>query len=348
MYQMILVDDEPWALIGLEEIIPWEEYGFQICGRCSSGEQALREIAEKKPDAVCTDIRMPKFNGIEMLSQVREHLGQDVEFIIVSAYSDFEVARKAINYGAVGYVLKPLGADEVAKTVLRLKERLDQKHAVRLLRLDPENRESLNSAIAQLTERHLPGQTCFVRFSETESACPAGWNAFPLEIVGFPGAAWFLSTQEQRAPEAAIGWSLPHSSAAELGKMIREASASFYGKFFYASHPTVASLQAYLGENYKLSLSLGQLASKFFLSENYLCELFKKHTGDTILSFLKKLRLENACRLLSTSSLSIKEVAARVGFSDYSYFGRIFRKNIGQTPDQYRNTFSKDQVGNGG
>ncbi len=346
MYRIILVDDEPWALIGLEEIIPWEKYGFQICGRCSSGEQALREIAEKKPDAVCTDIRMPKLSGIEMLSQVRERQGQDVEFIIVSAYSDFEVARKAIDYGAVGYVLKPLGADEVAKTVLRLKERLDQKHAGRILRLDPENQESFDTAIAQLAESHLPGQTCFVRFSETESACPVGWNAVPLEIAGFSGAAWFCSTQEKHAPEAAIGWSLPHSGAAELERMIREASASFYGKYFYAAHPTVAALQAYLGENYRLSLSLGQLASQFFLSENYLCELFKKHTGDTILNFLKKLRLENACRLLRTSSLSIKEVAAEVGFSDYSYFGRIFRKNIGQTPDQYRSAFSKDRAGN--
>lgn len=104
----------------------------------------------------------------------------------------------------------------------------------------------------------------------------------------------------------------------------------------YANHPTVSAIQLYLGENYQQSLSLSDLASRFFLSENYLCELFKKHTGDTILNFLKKVCLQNACRLLKESNLSIKEIAAKVGFSDYSYFGRIFRNSMGQTPDSYR------------
>ena len=55
-FSLLLVDDEPWALSGMEEIIPWEEYGFEIVGKCSTASEALRLLGEKKPQAVFTDI----------------------------------------------------------------------------------------------------------------------------------------------------------------------------------------------------------------------------------------------------------------------------------------------------
>jgi DNA-binding NarL/FixJ family response regulator len=54
-----LVDDEPWALKGLSEIIPWNEYGFELCGYCRNTAEALAVFKQKGADAVFTDIRMP-------------------------------------------------------------------------------------------------------------------------------------------------------------------------------------------------------------------------------------------------------------------------------------------------
>ena len=65
-FSLLLVDDEPWALSGMEEIIPWEEYGFEIVGKCSTASEALRLLGEKKPQAVFTDIRLPDYSGLEL------------------------------------------------------------------------------------------------------------------------------------------------------------------------------------------------------------------------------------------------------------------------------------------
>lgn len=343
MYKLILVDDEPWAIEGLEQIISWESYGFEVCGRCSSARQALRKILEKKPDAVCTDIRMPDLSGMDLISQVRMQKGLDVEFVIISAYSNFEAARKAIQFGAVGYILKPLSAEEVSETAKRLKQRLDQKHASKALSVDPRNPVQMKQTAALLPQPG-PNCGCVVLISEKDGV-PRDWQTTALHIAGERRAAWFCILPSQEAPNAPpfSGCSLPRSSSAELADMVREALLSFRGGFQFSRHPVVAGIQLYLGEHYKDALSLSQLASQFYLAENYLCDLFKKNTGETIFNFLKKLRLSIACQLLRDTNMSVKEIAGTVGFNDFSYFGRVFRQSISQTPEQYRLSHSSSK-----
>jgi two-component system response regulator YesN len=72
MYRLILVDDEPWALSGLEEIINWAEEGFEICGRCTNAMEALKVMERCDADVVFTDIRMPRMNGLELISAIKQ------------------------------------------------------------------------------------------------------------------------------------------------------------------------------------------------------------------------------------------------------------------------------------
>lgn len=126
MYRVMLVDDEPWTLKGIQETFKWDNYELNVIGAYESATLALQEILEKKPDVVFTDIRMPILNGMELLNEIRKN-ELDIEVIIISGFGQFDYAQEAIRQGAFDYILKPVDEEETDVLLERLKKRLDQK-----------------------------------------------------------------------------------------------------------------------------------------------------------------------------------------------------------------------------
>ena len=338
MYRLVLADDEPWALKGLEEIIPWEELGFEIIGRCRNAPEALRTVERGSADALFTDIRMPGMDGVELIAAVKR-INAGVECVIVSAYSDFEAARKAMEHQASGYILKPLEEAEVRKAALRVKARLDARTGDPLL-LDPQDKQSL-AEITERLERLIKHPWC----SAALFADSPGLGRFPGEIhvQGASVLAVLLSSPDRDLPPdsasafpADCAWSRRHEGCGALLEMLREAQAAGRGNFSFAAHQAVSDIQYHIALHFREPFSLEDLASRFAVSENYLGELFKKHSKDRVVNFTRKLRLYNACRLLEYSDMSPKEVSDECGFSDAGYFGRVFRKHFGITPALFR------------
>ena len=84
------------------------------------------------------------------------------------------------------------------------------------------------------------------------------------------------------------------------------------------------------------SLTLGQIAWKLRVSEEYLARVFKKQTGLTVFEYVRQERLEAGKDLLLRSDLPVSHIASATGFSSPSYFTRCFTKEIGLTPTAYR------------
>lgn len=93
---------------------------------------------------------------------------------------------------------------------------------------------------------------------------------------------------------------------------------------------------SYLNEHYMLPLSLPMLARRAGMSEGHYTVMFKKITGLTMTVYLRSLRIDKAKRLFEQTSLSAKEVAGKVGFSDYFYFSRMFKLETGISPSAYQ------------
>ena len=92
----------------------------------------------------------------------------------------------------------------------------------------------------------------------------------------------------------------------------------------------------YLRENYYKNLSLGELAAQVFLSKDYFSRIFREITGMPINSMLQKIRVEEACKLLTSTNRTISDIADHCGFHDLKYFYSVFKKTVGVTPGQYR------------
>ena len=125
MYSAIIIDDEPWTTIDIEQNLQMEELGFRITNSFKDPKTALIHITTQKPDLIITDIRMPNMTGIELMQKIREQ-NISSEIIIISGYGEFEYAKKAIQYGATGYFLKPLNPKEAYETLKLVKARLDK------------------------------------------------------------------------------------------------------------------------------------------------------------------------------------------------------------------------------
>ncbi|WP_394925914.1 response regulator [uncultured Robinsoniella sp.] len=105
MIPVMIVEDEFLVRVGLKSLIDWNAYGFYIAADASNGQDGLALYEKYHPYLIITDIRMSPVSGLEMMNQIRE-LDNEVKFIIISAYNDFEYAQQAIRYGVELYLCK--------------------------------------------------------------------------------------------------------------------------------------------------------------------------------------------------------------------------------------------------
>lgn len=88
----------------------------------------------------------------------------------------------------------------------------------------------------------------------------------------------------------------------------------------------------YIQENYTEAIKIQTLAEMIHLSEYRFCHLFKESLGQSPLNYINEVRLKKAHHLLEQQDMTVAEVAAAVGFTDYNNFGRLFRKYYGYAP----------------
>lgn len=101
---------------------------------------------------------------------------------------------------------------------------------------------------------------------------------------------------------------------------------------------TVDLAVKYINDNCNLKLSIGDIASKVFLSPEYFRKLFKKVTGKSVISYLQQARLDKACKLLLTTNMPIKDICLETGYTNLQSFYKNFKKEMGTTPQNYRNS----------
>lgn len=95
----------------------------------------------------------------------------------------------------------------------------------------------------------------------------------------------------------------------------------------------------HLSNHFHEPLTVEEAARICCVTPNYFCHLFKKNTGKTLIEYVNMLRVHEACRLLQLRQYPVQEVAFRVGFSNLTYFGRIFKQNTSMTPSVYATRF---------
>ena len=93
----------------------------------------------------------------------------------------------------------------------------------------------------------------------------------------------------------------------------------------------------FLRKNIHQKLTLDQICSAFNYSKSFLCKTFRAQTGQTLMDYFNRLKIEEAKQLLTQSTRSVTDIAGSLGFREVKYFDAIFKKSTGMTPVAYRN-----------
>jgi AraC-like DNA-binding protein/mannose-6-phosphate isomerase-like protein (cupin superfamily) len=147
------------------------------------------------------------------------------------------------------------------------------------------------------------------------------------DMTNYAEQLWLRSLN----PFGPIGPELDGVAAALTGAFFRLLSTS--NSYSYSG---MEEIVLHINKNYMNDLSIGILSAKLGYSDSYFHRSFKKHTGRTPIEYVTSVRVQNAVRLLRSTSLSVKRISSMVGFGDPLYFSKVFKRITGDSPKAFR------------
>ena len=119
MFNIILVDDDPYILEQFSKSFDWNDMGYHLAGVFSEASKALEYIRSNKVDVIISDINIPGMNGLELAKFCYSYYPY-IKIIILTALKRFEYTQEAIRYNVVDYILKPFSYDCIKQSLLRI------------------------------------------------------------------------------------------------------------------------------------------------------------------------------------------------------------------------------------
>jgi response regulator NasT len=111
--RVLIAEDEALIRMDLKEML--EEEGYQVIGEAADGQQAIDLAREHKPDVVILDVKMPVLDGISAAEQIVADSIAPV--VMLTAFSQRDLVERAVNAGAMAYVVKPFGKADLLPTI---------------------------------------------------------------------------------------------------------------------------------------------------------------------------------------------------------------------------------------
>ena len=155
--RVLLVDDHEVVRLGLMTLIN-DQPGMEVIGEAGTAGEAVKAVERLRPDVVLMDIRMPGEGGLEATRQIMERF-PETKVVMLTSFADDELVVRAIRAGAVGYVLKQVGNEELLRAIAaaaRGEALLDPSTTARLLaRVRVLERQADEDAFRDLSDREL-------------------------------------------------------------------------------------------------------------------------------------------------------------------------------------------------
>ena len=374
MMKVMLVDDEPFIMQGLEVLIDWNALGYEIVKMASNGGEAYEYLKSEQVDMVISDISMPVMTGLDLLKRIREEGLSDAYFVILSGYNDFKYAQQAIRYASMDYLLKPIDREELTDILKRAARMRESAHdetgmtavlrALRTFRSDqdiktygdeinvPQGRimllkEQLDSLIAAVEQNDITeiNRSVDVLYDETRDR-GMSTDVFDLNLNYLLFRLIHLAVEQDESVDQEEVLSYISDNVYESGEIRGSRThlkrfAISYAEYLVQLRKNVSrgilqEIEREIRANFADNLTLKDLSRKYYVNSSYLGQLFKKKYDQSFKDYLCSVRINEAASMLLKTDEKIPVIAEKVGYKDTDYFIQKFIELKGCTPAKYR------------
>ncbi|MFE8701574.1 response regulator [Cytobacillus sp. FJAT-54145] len=346
--KILVADDEPLELLNVKKLLnDIREYDISLV---ENGLDAIEHLKKESVDLIFMDVKMPGLSGLETLELIRREWPETLVSII-SAYSDFNYAKKAIELGASHYLLKPFSKNEFTDTFMKLQSQWNEKKSINIL-LKQSMLENMIFSEGSISNSEILKYFGFIPEVVVSIKCnlPDWKKSF---IRRFHTIQGFLAPEPigNNTIYVTSGNHLDSIKNALLQLNIEMKEQLSYGigtsnNFKNSFANAIKDLQSkdesvvnkcmqYIQDNYFKPLSLADVAHAVHVSSSHLNRLLKKETAKTFTEILLNVRINKAKDLLK-QDYNIEVVSDMVGFNSSAYFAVSFKKFTGISPSQYK------------
>lgn len=348
MYNIVIVEDEYIESESLRRIIS-RCVENAVIHEADTGNKAIQLIDRlEQIDMMLVDINIPLPNGNQVIEYLKQK-NSDTRVIVTTANDDFDIVRHMLSLKVDDYLLKPV-KQSVLNAAIRKTLRVDEDDALATRELRQNISELINHC-------DYPGWHRFL-FSILDAAC--------TDLASGCDRSKTLTNALELVQQHLAGlgdkYTPCRNEINELVQTIRQQglSAGYYAQVFKqllamseqlfelrfkqtaGSMDFVVRAQFYIEKNILNNLTLDDIASSVFVSPCYLSRAFKKSMGTGFSSYITSRKISMAKSLLQFSDLKVNAIALELSWQDANYFCRIFKKETGIAPSDYRRIISPE------
>jgi two-component system response regulator YesN len=236
-YTIFVVEDETQILRNTVKKIEQLNVGFEVAEMAKNGQQAIDLLQKQLPDVIITDIRMPQVDGLQLVQHLSVNC-PSVRTVIISGYSDFEYARKAIQLNVKEYLLKPVESEQLYQCLIRLRIELDAEHdsiVEKMKVLKATQGESIEDTIEKLRLYMDNNFTDEIKLGEIAQGL--NFNSSYLckwfvKIVGETPSSYIIKLRISKAKH--LLQSVQELSVKEIGELVGYADQNYFSRIFKA------------------------------------------------------------------------------------------------------------------
>lgn len=186
MIKVLIAEDEPPIMRANATIIESTNSKFKIVARAINGQKAIEELQKQKIDVVFTDIRMPIIDGLDLANYIKINY-PNIITVITSGYSDFEYARKGIEFKVYDYLLKPVSKSKILNLLNNIEREIAKKNN--------EAKKKMLFDRMDKTDLHTPDPECIIIL-----ACAGSLPVYGNDVLVPAAAFWNQVSLENIVP----------------------------------------------------------------------------------------------------------------------------------------------------